>query len=74
MSNKTTKRIILDFSPDVMHEIDTLKDTMGVKSRSELIRYALGLLDLTAEKRRDGFTLQFKKDDQIIDVAMPLLG
>lgn len=74
MSNKMTKRIILDFSPEVMEEIDILKDSMGVKSRAELIRFALGLLNLTTEKKKEGYVMQFKKDDKIVDVAMPFLG
>jgi metal-responsive CopG/Arc/MetJ family transcriptional regulator len=74
MREKVTKRIILDFSPEVMDEIDILKDTLGVKSRAELIRYALGLLDLTMEKRQDGFAMQFRKGEQVVDVAMPILG
>ena len=74
MSNKMTKRIILDFSPEVMEEIDILKDSMGVKSRAELIRFALGLLNLTTEKKKNGYVMQFKKDDKIVDVAMPFLG
>lgn len=74
MIKKAKKRIILDFSPEVMNEIDILQENLGVKSRGELIRYALGLLDLTTEKKKDGYTMQFRKEDQVIDVAMPLFG
>ena len=68
------KRIILDFTPEIMDEIDSLKDSVGVKSRTELIRYALGLLSLTAEQKKEGFKMQFKKGNEIVSVAMPMLG
>jgi len=74
MIKKTKKRIILDFSPEIMKEIDDLQESLGVKSRGELIRFALGLLDLTTEKKKDGYKMQFRKEDKIIDVAMPLFG
>ena len=68
------KRIILDFTPEIMDEIDSLKDSVGVKSRTELIRYALGLLALTTEQKKEGFKMQFKKGNEIVNVAMPMLG
>ena len=74
MIKKTKKRIILDYSEDVMAEIDTLKEKLGVSSRADLVRFALGLLDLTTEKTKDGYTMQFKKGDSVIDVALPLRG
>lgn len=69
-----TKRIILDFSSSTVDDIDTLKDKIGMKSRTELIRYALGLLALTTEQKEAGFKMQFRKDDEIVTVAMPIFG
>lgn len=74
MIKKAKKRIILDYSDDVMADIDALKDNLGVSSRADLVRFALGLLDLATEKTKDGYKMQFRKGDSVVDVALPLLG
>lgn len=65
----TTKKIILDFNEDAANNIDNLKERLGLKSRTELFRYALALLDLTEEKRREGYKLQFRKGNSVTEVA-----
>jgi len=62
----------MDFTPEVMKEIDELKDDLGLKSRTEMIRYAVGLLKTVSEMKRDGYSMQFKKGDEIVAIVLPI--
>lgn len=63
------KRVILDFNEEAAENLDKLKDRLGVKTRTELIRHALALLDIADEKKREGYKLQFRKGDSVTEVA-----
>ena len=68
-TKSTKKKIILDFTEEAANNIDNLKDRLGFKTRTELIRHALALLDFTDEKRREGYKLQFRKGNNVTEVA-----
>ena len=63
------KRIVLDFNEEAADNIDKLKDRLGFKTRTDLIRHALALLDMADEKKREGYKLQFKKGHSILELA-----
>ena len=66
-SNKT--RVILDFNEEAARNLDRLKDLLGARTRTDLVRRALALLEFSEEKKRDGYKLQFKKGDTITEVS-----
>jgi CII-binding regulator of phage lambda lysogenization HflD len=68
------KRVVLDLTPDVAQKLQDLKESIGAKSQTEVVRYALGLLVLTDKYQKDSYVLQFSKDGEVIKVAMPLLS
>lgn len=67
------KRLVFDLSPEVMEEVDKLKDSLKIKNRTELVRHALGLLSCVVKHKQEGYVLQFRKGKKIIKVALPIL-
>ena len=66
--------ITVKFSSETMKEFDALHKDMGVKSKADLINYALSLLSLYNDQRKEGFKIQFKKGNEVVEVAMPPVG
>jgi len=64
------KRIILDLSEDGMKKVDDLKQKLGLKTRPEVARYALGLTGTVQGYIDDGYTLQFSKGGEAIKVIL----
>ncbi len=61
-------RIVLDFNDQGIENLDLLKEKMGIKTRTELVRHALALLDVTQENQKEGYKLTFKKGDKIKEI------
>lgn len=68
-SKVSKTRVILDFNDEAAKNMDLLKDRLGVKTRTDLVRRALALLDFSEEKKRDGYQLLFKKGDTLTEVS-----
>lgn len=72
-TNKTSKinrtRVILDFNEEAAKNMDQLKDLLGAKTRTDLVRRALALLEYSEEKKRDGYTMLFKKGNSVTEVS-----
>jgi len=64
------KRIILDLSEDGMKKVDDLKQKLGLKTRTEVARYALCLTGTLQGYIDDGYTLQFSKGGKAIKVIL----
>jgi len=64
------KRIILDLSEDSMKKVDDLKQRLGLKTGSEVVRYALGLTGTVRDYIDDGYTLSFSKGGEEIMVIL----
>ena len=62
-------RVILDFNEEAAENMDLLKDRLGAKTRTDLVRRALALLDFSEEKKRDGYKMLFKKGDTLTEVS-----
>jgi hypothetical protein len=69
MANKNTNRVIVDFDDEAIKNLDALKKRIGAKTRTGLVRRALMLLEITEEKERDGYKLQFNKGDHTTEMA-----
>jgi len=64
------KRVILDLSEDSMKKVDDLKQRLGLKTRPEVVRYALGLTGTVRDYIDDGYTLSFSKGGEEIMVIL----
>lgn len=62
-------RVILDFNEEAAKNLDKLKEILGARTRTDLVRRALALLEFTEEKRRDGYKLLFKKGNDTTEVS-----
>jgi len=71
MKTKTSSktRVILDFNEDAAQNLDKLKDLLGARTRTDLVRRSLALLEFSEEKKREGYKMQFKKGDTITEVS-----
>ena len=69
-SSKT--RVILDFNEEAAKNLDKLREQLGARTRTDLVRRALALLEFYEERKRDGYTMQFKKGDTV--TAISILG
>ena len=67
-------RMVLDLTPEVTREIEKLKDSLKVKSRTELIRYALGLLVCVVQHKREGYQIHLVKGNEVSKVIIPVIG
>lgn len=65
-------RITADFSEDAYGVLTLLKTTLGVSSKADVLRKALGLLNYMVQQQHEGWKLQLVKDDgvkEIIDLC-----
>ncbi|ULA61628.1 MAG: hypothetical protein LZF60_340169 [Nitrospira sp.] len=71
---KATKiRIILDLDADAADRVDQLAKSLRLKRRTDVIRYALGLLGLFQDNREQGYELLLRKGQETIRVVVPTL-
>jgi hypothetical protein len=66
---KVKTRVVLDFDEDAAKNLDLLKDRLGSKTRTDLIRRALALLEFSEERKKDGYTMQFRKGKTITEIS-----
>jgi len=65
-------RLQFDVTPETLEEIDELKKLVRASTRAELLRDALKLYALSAQKSQDGYELQFKKGEEAqVTLAAP---
>lgn len=70
MSDKPKVRMILDVPEEIANNIDARKDKLGFKTRTALVRHALSVLFMMDDKLSDGYTMQFKRGDEIVEVVL----
>lgn len=69
MSDKV--RVQLDFGPEETRKLDAVKEEMGLTSRVEVVKHALGLLEWVVERRKNGWELIFEKGEEQRVVVLP---
>lgn len=65
------QRIIFELTPEVQNKIEKLKKSVGVTTNAGLIRYALGLLECVDQYKKEEYTVQFKKDNEVVSIVFP---
>lgn len=63
-------RIVLDFDEKSTKRLDDLKGKLDYKSRTDVVRHALVLLDLVKDKEADDQILQFRKGNTVTEIAI----
>ena len=69
MANKV--RLQFDFPNDAVRELDALRDALGLTSRIDVVKQALGLLQWVVEARRDGWEILSERGDEQRVVVLP---
>ena len=64
-------RLQFDFGHEGVQELDRLKDELGLTSRVDVVKQALGLLQWAVEAKRDGWELLIEKRDEQRVVVLP---
>lgn len=67
-------RVILDIPKEAMNELKFIMETLDIKSKTEIVRYSLGLMSLIIKQRKKGYDVLLKKGDDVAKVIMPFLG
>ncbi len=72
MSDKL--RLQFDFSPEAAKDLEKLKNDMGLTSRVNVVKQALGLLQWIVEKRKGGAVLLIEEKGKQLEVVFPTLA
>jgi hypothetical protein len=69
------KRIVLEFSPGRVQELESMRQKLGMENRKDLFNYALGLLEWAIAKREEGFVIMVgnHEENRFIEISMPAL-
>jgi len=68
-------RVQFDFTEAALNELDALKEELGVKTRAEVVRYALRLMQwLIQQITNGGRILVERKNGEVQSVVFPFLG
>jgi len=64
-------RLQFDFGHEAVKELDELKDELGVTSRVDVVKHALGLLQWAMQAGRDGWELIAERGNEQRVVVLP---
>lgn len=64
-------RIILDLDEEAAQHVDAMMKSLKLKRRTEVIRYAIGLLTEYSAYKSKGYHLLFKKGSDVIRLVVP---
>lgn len=68
------KRIILDIPEEARKDLDDMVRILPVRSKTELVRYALGLMVFLVKRKKEGYEILVRKGDETSRLVMPFLG
>lgn len=69
----SSTRIIIDLDEDSALSLEKIRKQLKLGRRVEVLRYALGLLQLYSEHISQGYELLLRKDNESIRIAIPHL-
>ena len=64
-------RIQFEFSRMASWKLDKLRYFLGLRSRANVLKHALGLLQWAVEARRDGYNLLIRRGQEQRQVILP---
>lgn len=67
-------RVQFDFTDTALQELDGLKQSLGVKTRAEVIRYSLRLMQWLIQQITQGGRILVERNGQVESVVFPFLG
>lgn len=69
------RRVVLEFSPERVGQIDSMKTKLQLTTRKEMFNYAIGLLDWAIRQREKGYVIMVgdHEKEKYIEFSMPAL-
>jgi hypothetical protein len=67
-------RVQFDFTDAALEELDGLKEAVGVRTRAEVIRYSLRLMQWVIQQMAQGGRILVERNGQVESVVFPFLG
>jgi len=67
-------RVQFDFTDAALQELDGLKETVGVRTRAEVIRYSLRLMQWLIQQMSQGGRILVERNGKVESVVYPFLG
>ena len=61
-------RVSLDFSEEALEALNDMKERIAVPHQAEVVRRALSLFRLFLNKKDDGYSLHYKKDNEYQEI------
>lgn len=77
MASSTTPksvRVQFDFSAEALQQLDGLRDQLGVKSRAEVIRYSMRVMQWVIEQINNDGRLLVEHKGEVQGVVFPFLA
>lgn len=68
------KRVQLDFTVNAYNELVALQKETGFKSKAEIIRYALSMLQWASDEIGKGGKILIEKNNNFREVIIPFIG
>lgn len=68
----SNKRVIFEVTPEALERITQLKKSIGASTNADLIRYSLGLLECVEQYRKDNYSIQLKKENEVVNIVFPV--
>lgn len=74
MSEKETKKIIVDVPKAVVDHMSQMREAMGLRSNADVVRYAIALLSTYVDARLKGHDVVITSDDERAErIVLPIL-
>jgi hypothetical protein len=66
-------RVQFDFTPEALQTLDKLKDRLNVKTRADVVRYSLRILDWVLSTLESDAKILVEKDGRQQEIVFPFL-
>ena len=67
-------RIVFELNEDDVEAFDNISQAIGLKRRTEVLRYAIGLLETCAPYLKDGYEIKLQKEESVVKIVVPRLS
>src|SRR5437016_4316831 len=72
--SRRASRIVFDLDDDDAVAFENITKAVGLKRRTEVLRYAIGLLETCAPYLKDGYEIKLQKEEAVVKVVVPRLS
>jgi hypothetical protein len=68
------RRVQFDFAPESIDELESLESALRLKTKAQVIRYALQVLQWMVDQAKAGNSVLVEKNDRLQEVLFPFLS